>query len=75
MKFVVLCEKGHSFAFNQVIVRPNQSYDKTQVDAAKICVARPNVRLRPSVKDAIQISAIIWSDVYCRMDLVASVKS
>ena len=68
MKFVMWCEKSHSFAFNQVVVRPNCSYDQKQGDATKICVVRPNIQPRPSVKGA------IWSDFYCRTKLVASVK-
>ena len=74
MKFVVQCENGHSFAFNQVVVHPNWSYDQTKGDAAKIFVVRPNIRPRPSVKGAIQINAIIWLDFYCPTKLVASVK-
>ena len=51
-----------------------RTYDQTQGVATKICVVLPNVRPRLSVKGAIQINAIIWSDFYCRTKLVASVK-
>ena len=39
-----------------------------QCEATQICVVRSNVRPRP------QLNAINWSDFYCSIDLVASVK-
>ena len=55
------------------IIRRTISWVKIENDAAKICVVRSTVRPQPSVKGAIQINAIIWSDFYCRSKLVAIV--
>ena len=58
--------------WQQLVVRPaGSTFNEMR---PKICVVRPNVQPRPSVKGAIQINVIIWSDFYCRIDLVASVK-
>ena len=64
---------GDSRLYDQIGRTTN--WVKIQCDTAKIYVERPNVRRRPSEKDAIQINAKnIWFDFYCRIDLVTTTK-